>query len=95
MTTTRAVLNQSKKDVAGLYIDAFQTCLIFLMPIDKFYLVYWEEEDSVTVVGASAVQQGNVGEREMVKIGREQYEGKLVATGRLCECSWIRNHTFK
>jgi len=62
------------------------------MPIDKFYLVYWEEEDSVTVVGASAVQHGKVGKREVVKIGREQYEGKLVATGRLCP---IYNHTFK
>jgi len=65
------------------------------MPIDKFYLVHWEEEDSITVVGASAVQHGKVGEREVAKIGREQNEGKLVATGRLCECSWIHNHTFK
>ena len=48
------------------------------MPLDKYYLVYWEEEDSVTVVGASAIQHGRVGERKVVKIGREQYEGKLV-----------------
>ena len=65
------------------------------MPLDKYYLVNWEEEDSVTVVGASAVQHGRVGEREVVKIGRDQYEGKMVATGGLCECNWICNHSFK
>ena len=67
----------------------------FLVPLYKCYLVYWEEEDSVTVVGASAVQQGKVAEREVVKIGREQYKGKLVAIGGLCEYSWICNHIFK
>ena len=48
------------------------------MPLDKYYLVYWEEEDSVTVVGASAVQHVRVGEREVVKIGREQFSSHII-----------------
>ena len=70
MTTTRAVLNQSKKDVAGLYIDAFQACLIFLMPIDKFYLVYWEKRIQLQLW---VPQQYNMG-----TLVREKWQGTVL-----------------
>ena len=47
------------------------------MPIDKDYLVYWDEEDSVKVVCASAVEHWKVDERKVAKIGMEPYEDSV------------------
>ena len=49
----------------------------------------------MTVVPTTAVQGGAVGEKTAVSHGKEEYEGNLVAVGKLCECSWIYNHFTK
>ena len=43
----------------------------------------------MTVVPVTAVQGE---ERQLVKLRKEECEGNLVATCKLCEYSWICNH---
>ncbi len=51
----------------------------------KCYLVFWEEENSVSVVPASSIverEQAMVGERCDVLILRKRYPAKIAATGQ-------------
>lgn len=47
-----------------------------------YYLVYWEDEGSVTAVPVTCVENGEVGARKAVKQGKDSYEGKLIYSGK-------------
>ena len=53
--------------------------------VAEHYLVYWPEEDSVSVVPVENVQEKcEVGKECEVKLGRKCYKGKVCAIGKLC-----------
>ena len=52
--------------------------------VEEYYLVYWEDEGSVTAVPATSVDKGVVGERKVIKQGKAIFEGKLIYSGKQC-----------
>jgi len=50
----------------------------------EYYLVYWEDEGSVTAVPCSSVDCGVVGQRHTVKLGKDKFTGKLMYSGKFC-----------
>ena len=82
MTTERAVCNSSKKDVAGKQCSE-NTCSLLTVPgVTESFLVYWEDEGSVTAVLSGCVDKGVVGEQTTVKQGKNEYKGKLIYEGK-------------
>ena len=54
------------------------------LPTDKFCLVVWPEENSVSVICLERVVEGNkVGDQCRVKVQRKIHEGKILAIGKL------------
>ena len=52
--------------------------------VEEYYLVYWEDEGSVTAVPTTSVDKGVVGERKAIKLGKATFEGKLLYSGKQC-----------
>ena len=50
----------------------------------EYYLVYWEDEGSVTIVPFTSVNNGVLGERRAVKLGKQIFEGKLIYSDKQC-----------
>ena len=58
--------------------------LLSVSVVIEYYLVYWEDEGSVTGVPVISVDNGMVGERRAVKQGKDIFEGKLIYSGKQC-----------
>ena len=66
------------------YISVMLYLFPYFLPIDKFCLVLWPEENSVSVLCLERVVEGSkVGDRYRVKIQRKIHEGKILAIGKL------------
>lgn len=72
--------------MCGLHHESLPLCAIFaLFILEQCILVYWVEEDSVTVVEEDHVDGvRSVGEMCGVKCGKNVYQGKIAATGKTC-----------
>ena len=82
--------------VSNVLAIYFTSLLSLHSCVDKYYLVYWgDEEDSVTAVPVTSVENGVVGEIKQVKLGKNTYEGKLIALGEWCDHSWMYDHLTK
>ena len=66
-----------------------QVCITKLCT-EQYCLVFWEDEDAVTVVPAKSVKDDVVvgGTRE-VAVGKNTYTGKIQAVGKLYYHSWM------
>ena len=58
--------------------------LLIAPAVAEYYLVYWENEGSVTIVPFTLVRNGVLGERRAVKLGKQIFEGKLIYSGKQC-----------
>ena len=65
-----------------------------------YYLVYWPEEDSMSVVSIGSLREEcMVGEECEVKSGRTYFKGKVSAVGKHGQCKvylmyWMRLTTY-
>ena len=50
--------------------------------VAESFLVYWENEGSVTAVLSGCIDKPVVGERKIVKQGKNEYTGKLIYEGK-------------
>lgn len=58
-------------------------CWKFSSPTEQFILVYWMDEESVSVVDEESVEGVKaVGEMCSVKLGKTSYSGKTAAVGK-------------
>lgn len=46
-------------------------------------MVYWDDEDAVSVVSAKSVKDAVVGETREISIKKKSYKGKVQAMGKL------------
>lgn len=64
--------------------------IVLLILTEQYLLVYWEEEDGVSVVVEDQVDRvAPVGESCSVKCGKSAYPGKIAAVGK-----WAYTATF-
>lgn len=64
-----------------------RAAIFALFILEQCILVYWIEEDSLTVVEEDRVDGvHSVGEMCGVKCGKNVYKGKIAATGKTCCC---------
>ena len=57
--------------------------LLHIIIIIEFFLVYWPEEKTVSVVPRGKVTEGHtVNDKCCVKIGRQRHQGEMVAIGK-------------
>ena len=69
----------------------YMFCCLLACYIGRFHLVFWENENSVSVVSAANVLDGNepaVGETAVVVIGQHRYPGLISATGTAWACMY-------
>lgn len=63
-------------------------CLVFFL--EQFILVYWPDEDCVSVVSEESVEGTNdMGEPCAVKLGKKVYSGRTAAIGKLGGLLWL------
>ena len=63
----RTVLNASKKELTGKH--TFHYLLLINLCLEQYCLVFWNNEDAVTVVPAGSVKDAVVGETREVSMG--------------------------
>ena len=95
---------QEQKSESGCCVTAcaimFSVFTKNVPSVERYFLIYWEEEECVNVVPANSIvkpspNEAAVGSICQVKVARSVYRGKVAATGKcvFCVCVCVCLHT--
>jgi len=80
MTTARAIPRGKLQPISTGLSEFFSVPAYY----SGHFLVYWENEGSVTAVPCTSVDHGVVGERKAIKQGKDSSIRKLIYSGKYC-----------
>lgn len=78
------VFHTTNEELVNSALPLSSNCIVILFPSDKYCMVLWDGEDTVSIVHVEQVlsSKTNVGEQCSVKAGRHTYKGKILAVGQ-------------